>query len=247
MMTTHPQRVLVVTGAARGLGLEWVRQLTQDPSNFVIAVVRDPSKATQLIPLLGPNVVAVKGELGDFDSFPAVAEEISKVGGGRVDVLINNAGIMAGAGASYSDGISHSTPQEWDEQFRINVTAQVFFTLALLPLLEKGKEKKVVNIASMLGDVNHSEDNPQVQFASYSVTKAGITMANLKFKERRFTFLALNPGWVNTDIAGEGMGAYAPLQPEESIRRCLSFVNRATTAESGKFWSLDGLKEAVTQ
>lgn len=88
---------------------------------------------------------------------------------------------MTGAGASYSDGISHSTPQEWDEQFRINVTAQVFFMLALLPLLEKGKEKKVVNIASMLGDVNHSEDNPQVQFASYSVTKAGITMANLKF------------------------------------------------------------------
>jgi NAD(P)-dependent dehydrogenase (short-subunit alcohol dehydrogenase family) len=88
---------------------------------------------------------------------------------------------MTGAGASFSDGISHSTPQEWAEQFRVNVTAQVFFTLALLPLLEKGKEKKVVNLASMLGDLTYSAENPHLQFASYSATKAGITMANLKF------------------------------------------------------------------
>jgi len=88
---------------------------------------------------------------------------------------------MSGAGASFDQGISTSTPKEWEEQFRINVTAQVFFTLALLPLLEKGKEKKVVNLASMLGDLQYSEANPHLQFASYAATKAGITMANLKF------------------------------------------------------------------
>jgi NAD(P)-dependent dehydrogenase (short-subunit alcohol dehydrogenase family) len=88
---------------------------------------------------------------------------------------------MIGAGASFTDGISHSTPHEWAEQFRVNVTAQVFFTLALLPLLEKGKDKKVVNLSSMLGDLTYSAENPNLQFASYSATKAGITMANLKF------------------------------------------------------------------
>jgi NAD(P)-dependent dehydrogenase (short-subunit alcohol dehydrogenase family) len=101
---------------------------------------------------------------------------------------------MTGSGASFNKGISTSTPKEWDEQFRINVTAQVFFTLALLPLLEKGTEKKVVNLASMLGDMKYSEENPHLQFASYSATKAGITMANLKFHNeyvRTFSHLRL--------------------------------------------------------
>ncbi|KAE9374849.1 NAD(P)-binding protein [Stipitochalara longipes BDJ] len=244
-------RTIVVTGAARGLGLEWVKQLSQDPSNFIVAVVRNPSTATQLQPLLSSKVVAVKADLGDFDSFSSVASEIAKVGGGKIDVLINNAGIMTGAGASFDQGISKSTPQEWDNQFRINVTAQVFFTLALLPLLEKGTEKKVVNVTSMLGDLTYSTENPHLNFASYSATKAGITMANLKFhnefKDKNFIFLALNPGWANTDLAGEGTGSYAPLQADESIRQCLSFVNRATAEHSGKFWSLDGRPEAVVQ
>jgi hypothetical protein len=65
-----------------------VKQLAQDPQNFVISVVRDPSKATQLQPHLGPRVVAIKADLGAFDSFPLVAEEISKAGGGKIDVLI---------------------------------------------------------------------------------------------------------------------------------------------------------------
>jgi hypothetical protein len=85
-----------------------------------------------------------------------------------------------------------------------------------------------------------------------------------RFKEQGFTFLALNPGWVNTDLAGEGTGGYvsittphssgrvliwfqqAPLQPKESISQCLKFVNRSTAADSGKFFTLDGREEAAT-
>lgn len=66
--------------------LEWVRQLSLDPSNLIIAVIRNPS--TLLTPLLGPKVVVVKADLSDFSSFPAVASEIAKLGGGKIDVLI---------------------------------------------------------------------------------------------------------------------------------------------------------------
>lgn len=68
-----------------------------------------------------------------------------------------------------------------------------------------------------------------------------------RFKDQGFVFLALNPGWVNTDLAGEGSGGYAPLQPKDSITQCLRFVNRSGVAESGKFWTLDGRSEAATQ
>jgi NAD(P)-dependent dehydrogenase (short-subunit alcohol dehydrogenase family) len=57
----------------------------------------------------------------------------------------------------------------------------VFFTIALIPLLEKSSEKRIVNVASMLGDITFSEKNPHLHFSSYSSTKAAITMANLKF------------------------------------------------------------------
>lgn len=84
-MPNQKQRTIVVTGAARGLGvrtiakvisyepltlrqLEWVKQLSQDSRNFVIAVVRDPDIAHTLKPLLGPKTVAVKSDISDLDS-----------------------------------------------------------------------------------------------------------------------------------------------------------------------------------
>jgi hypothetical protein len=121
-MASESKRVIVVTGAARGLGvghskqgksfetdtafqLEWVRQLSSNPENLIIALVRNPDSAHQLKPLLGTNVVAVRGDVVHFDSFPvwrydiccvpdltqsfqSVVEEISNVGGGKVDWLI---------------------------------------------------------------------------------------------------------------------------------------------------------------
>ncbi|KAH7137863.1 short chain dehydrogenase [Dactylonectria macrodidyma] len=249
-MASESKRVIVVTGASRGLGLEWVEQLSQNSENFVIALVRNPDTAERLKPLLGPQVVAVKGDVSDFDSFPRVVENISKVGGGKVDWLINNAGVMAGTGAEPMTGISKSTVKEWEDQFKINVLGLVFFTIALIPLLEKGSEKKVVNVSSMLGDLNYTEKNPNLHFSSYSATKAAVTMANakfhLEFKDKGFVFLALNPGWVKTELGPEEVQRYAPLTPYKSISRCLNFVYRSNSDDSGKFWSLDGLKEAVT-
>jgi NAD(P)-dependent dehydrogenase (short-subunit alcohol dehydrogenase family) len=67
-------------------------------------------------------------------------------------------------------------------QWQVNVVGLVFFTTALLPLIEKSKEKKVINIASMLGDLGFTDRVEQkFHYSSYSVTKAAVTMANLKF------------------------------------------------------------------
>lgn len=250
-MGSKSQRVIVITGASRGLGLEWVRQLGQDPKNFIIALVRNPEKADLLKPLLGSKIVSLQGDISDIDSFPTVAQKIGDIGGGKVDLLINNAGLMKGAGASFTSGISKSSVEDWEQEFRVNVLGLVFFTIALIPLLRNSTEKRIINVASMLGDLRYTDENPTLHFSSYSATKAAVTMANAKFhmefKSEGFIFLALNPGWVNTELAGEGTGAYAPLQPEESISRCLSFVNRSTIDDSGKFWSLDGSPEALTK
>jgi NAD(P)-dependent dehydrogenase (short-subunit alcohol dehydrogenase family) len=88
---------------------------------------------------------------------------------------------MVGAGGDPSAGISTSTLKEWEDQFKVNVFGLVFFTIALIPLLKKGSEKKVVNIGSFLGSLEHTEKNPHLHFSSYSATKAAVTMATVKF------------------------------------------------------------------
>ncbi|KID81745.1 NAD(P)(+)-binding proteins & short chain dehydrogenase [Metarhizium guizhouense ARSEF 977] len=190
-MVHQSSRTIVVTGASRGLGL------SESTENFVIAVVRDAKKAQQSETLSRSNVAIVTADLSKLETFPVVAAEISRLSGGKVDILINNAGVMIGAGASFDQGISKSTPGEWDGQVR------------LFPI-QASKEKKVVNLASMLGDLSYTFANPDLHFASYAATKAALTMATAKFhnefKNKGFTFLALNPGWVNTDLAGEGKG-----------------------------------------
>ena len=65
-------------------------------------------------------------------------------------------------------------------QFKVNVLGLVFFTNALIPLLEKGGEKKVVNVSSFLGDIPFAETAP-FHYSSYSTTKAAVNMANLKY------------------------------------------------------------------
>lgn len=117
--------------------------------------------------------------------------------------VYSNAGVMVGTGAEPVTGLSKSTVAEWNEQvnnphfpflphhhtliisssskWQINVVGLVFFAIALIPLVEKSSEKRVVNITSMLGDLGYHEKNPHLHFSSYSVTKAGVTMANLKF------------------------------------------------------------------
>ncbi|KND94000.1 putative oxidoreductase [Tolypocladium ophioglossoides CBS 100239] len=196
-MSVQYSRTIVVTGASRGLGLEWVRQFSDDGQNLVVAIVRNPENAEQSKTLLRPNVAVVKGDLSDLDSFSALAAEISKVGGGKVDILINNAGVMIGTGAEPEVGISKSTPEEWSDQsvddgspvlttcqplqFNVNVISLVFFTIAMLSLLKNGRDKKVVNLASMLGDLGFALAKPELHFSSYAVTKAAVTMANAKF------------------------------------------------------------------
>lgn len=66
-------------------------------------------------------------------------------------------------------------------KFHLNVTSIVFFTIALLDQLEAGTDKKVINLASMLGDLTYTLANPSLHFASYSTTKAALTIATSKF------------------------------------------------------------------
>jgi len=116
---------------------------------------------------------------------------------------------MIGTGAESSTGISKYSVKDWQDEYNVNVLGVVFFAIALLPLLEKGKDKKVVNITSFLGEVSFTLNAPQLHFTSYSATKAAVTLATQSstsnLETKGFIFISLNPGWFATDLGSPEM------------------------------------------
>jgi len=255
-----------VTGANRGLGLEWVTQLAERDDTIVIAVVRSVEKATALKALGKKNVHVVKGDIADVASIETAATETSRITGGTLDVLINNAAQL-GDGTTLGSyvGKGDQLVEDLEFNFHANVTGPILTTNAFLPLLKAGKAKRVITISSGLGDPDAILTTGFLDQAPYCISKAAITMVNAKyaveFKDQGFTFVALSPGLVDTSTeppTPEQIEAYqemsksfkklsptftGPIKPKESISMQLKVLDNLTPEDTGKFLSHHGNKE----
>ena len=222
----------LITGANRGLGLEFVRQLLAR-GDSVVACCREPDAAKDLRALAadaGDRLTLLPLDVADADAIAALPGKIP----GAVDVLVNNAGIAAEA-----EAFSEFDAATMARVLQINSVAPMLLTQAMTPLLEKeGKQPKVVCITSGLGSITRAEG---LSFGlSYGMSKAALNMGVKKLaselKRRGVAIIALHPGWVQTDMGGQG----APLQPPESIRGMLTVIDKLTTADNGRFLDYQG-------
>ncbi|CDO75921.1 hypothetical protein BN946_scf184873.g10 [Trametes cinnabarina] len=193
----------VVTGVSRGIGLEFVNQLTKDTNNVVFGLARTPQNAPKLFELQKsrPNLHIIKADIVD-----AAAAEVEKVTGGSLDYLINNA---AQVNTGERTGLTLSTYPNEDlleedlvQTFRINVVGVAHTINAFLPLLRKGSTKKVISLSTGLADNDVTLKAGIAISAPYSISKAALNAAVAKYaaelRDEGFTFLALSPGVVNT-------------------------------------------------
>ncbi|EJD42198.1 NAD(P)-binding protein [Auricularia subglabra TFB-10046 SS5] len=258
----------VVAGASRGIGLEFVVQLA-NKGNTVFALARTPDRAKGLQELKSkPNVHILKGDITDAASLQAVADEVAKVTGGKLDVLINNAAYQSEK-FTFHKIDEYPTPedliQDFKTSFDTNVLGPILTTNAFLPLLRKGSLKKVLTLSTGVADPSFVLKAGYAYAPSYCITKTGIEMANVKYavkyKDEGFTFLAISPGVVNTAEApppaevlpklqemGQQFGKVAPhwkgpIEPTESVSLMLGVLDRSTPAESGSFVSHLGTRE----
>lgn len=196
-----------ITGASRGIGREFIRQLAANPSNTVFAIVRDPSGAA-LADLVAKhtNVHAIKADVTDPASLLAAAHAVSAVTGGTLDVLIHNAIASDMATMSYSPSQFPldvvATHAMFDGVLGTAVYGGLWVTNAFLPLIEKGSQKKIVHISSGMGDVGLVRQSGISYAVAYAVAKAGMNMLVAKYaaelKPKGIHVLALSPGWVDT-------------------------------------------------
>ncbi|KAJ6452532.1 hypothetical protein C8R47DRAFT_1229350 [Mycena vitilis] len=255
----------VVTGAAKGIGFEFVNQLSADSGNIVFAIVRNKATATQLTNLSRKNVTVLQADITDPKALKVAASEVSTVTAGKLDYLINNAGRSNHPGFTL-DGFPSPEAVENDllDIFKTNTIGVVHATNAFLPLLKNGAAKKVLTLTSSLAASDFTLSAPAIGEVSYSISKAALNMVVLKYaaqyKPEGFVFLAMHPGLVDTSILPTGdepegkmllkavynvapPGWDGPIPPEESVRMQLEVFNRWTVEETGAFVSHYGTRQ----
>jgi NAD(P)-dependent dehydrogenase (short-subunit alcohol dehydrogenase family) len=216
---------VLITGAGRGLGLEFARQYAADGWH-VIACVRNPDKAEALKKIKG-EVTVERLDVVDESHIKALAGRLK---GQSIDLLINNAGIYGPRGG-------HNDTKSWLEVFNVNAIAPYHLVQALAPLVAKSKHKTIVNITSQMGSVasTSSADSPV-----YRSSKAALNMVmkglSNGLKDQGVTVVLFHPGWVKTDMGGSG----APLEAPQSIGAMRKVIAGLSAADTGKFFNYDG-------
>ena len=235
MTPARRTRRCLVTGASRGLGLEFVRQLLAR-GDRVIATCRHPGRAQELNRLVGEHpgrVHVLPLDVASPQSHAELLRELPLLHGdrsGAIDLLINNAGVLhAGErfGAVAAGDLEHS--------LRTNAIGPFLLTQALAPQLADGAT--VANLSSQLGSIAGT-----VAFGtpSYAISKAALNMASVLLARalagRGIVVVALHPGWVRTDMGGAG----AQIAPAEAVAALLAVLDRVGIADSGRFLDRQG-------
>lgn len=228
-----PRQNCLVTGANRGLGLEFCRQLLAR-GDHVIATARQPGHAHELSQLAGENpgrLHVLPLDVSNAKSELELARELPLVLGDEpLHMLINNAGLLH-AGERFGQVSAASLA----DSFRTNAAGPFLVTQALASRLATGA--KVANISSQLGSIAATT---QFSTPSYCVSKAALNMAtrllSAALEDRSVTVLALHPGWVATSMGG----ASAPLEPVQSVTGLLRVIDAATLGDSGSFIDWQG-------
>ena len=218
-------RTVLVTGANRGLGLEFARQYAEAGWK-VIGTARKPEQAAEL-EALGARVVQL--DVADQGSVDRMATELADQ---PIDLLINNAGIFPRVGK-----IDEIDFDDYSRTLAVNTVGPVRVTRALLPNLRQGELKIIAGLSSNLGSI---AENERGNFYGYRESKAALNMFTktlaAELGPEGFTCVVLTPGWVQTDMGGPN----APLQPADSISGMKAVLDKLTPADNGSFWSYDG-------
>jgi NAD(P)-dependent dehydrogenase (short-subunit alcohol dehydrogenase family) len=221
---------VLVTGANRGLGLEFVRQYAKDGAK-VIACAREPSRADALQKLAKDNDKIDIRAL-DTSDFKACAALGKQVAGEPIDIVINNAGYYG----PKKQSVDEMDFDGWAYTLAVNTMGPLAVAQALHGNLKRGKEKKLITITSGMASTAETEGG----YLAYRASKAAVNnvMRNVAigWRGEGIISVVLSPGWVRTDMGG----ASAPLSPEESVSAMRKIIAGLKLADSGKFLSHRG-------
>ncbi len=184
-------KVAIVTGAAQGIGRAVAEELARDGADVVVADL-DPGRSQETVASvekLGRRALNVKVNVADFNEVKAMVDQVLKAWG-KVDVLVNNAGITRDA------LLLRMKEEDWNLVLQVNLNGTFHCTKAVLQPMTKQRYGRIVNIASIVGVVGN------VGQANYAASKAAVigftkTVAR-EYASRNVTVNAVAPGFIDT-------------------------------------------------
>ncbi|KAH8645194.1 hypothetical protein IG631_02658 [Alternaria alternata] len=226
-----------LTGANRGIGLEFVRQLAAKPSNTIIAGVRSKSGDISELESLNSNsnIHIIECDVSSLDSLSSiefrVAEILTKTGA-SLDFLFN----VAGINATSADTSLTLDSKSLNEHMQTNVLGPAKIVESLRKYLARGAT--VLNMSSGLGSLTVATD--VTKCCTYSMSKAALNMLTLHqakdLKANGVKVICMDPGWVKTRMGGKG----AMIEAKVSVESMLDVVAGLKESDSGKFYRYDG-------
>jgi NAD(P)-dependent dehydrogenase (short-subunit alcohol dehydrogenase family) len=221
----------VITGASRGIGLEFVQQLLRR-GDTVDAGVRSPEGARRLEPLAREVGNRLRIHALDVEDEASIRSFAADVCAAPVDVLINNAGVF-GQWCAFTEVDSTDLART----FAINALGPLRITQALLPALRRGAVRKVAHVSSRMGSL---ADNTEGGAYAYRMSKAALNMGVRSLahdlRGEGLVTVMLHPGWVQTDMGGP----QAPLPAADSVRGMLRVIDGMGPEHSGRFLDYQG-------
>ncbi|HJP04279.1 MAG: short-chain dehydrogenase [Chromatiales bacterium] len=228
---------ILITGANRGLGLEFARQYSADGWK-VIACCRTPADAHELNELAaGADITVEQLDVNDFAAIDALGEKYKGV---PIDVLLNNAGIIGPIPIAENAMRQHFSKMDyevWEQVLRTNTFAPVKMAEVFLENVAASEQKKIVTISSTVGSIAEMSVPALAYASSKTALNRVMTIIAGQLKERGIIVAMYCPGYVKTRMDAFG---YATVEVPESIAALRPMIADLTIEKTGSFTGHDG-------
>ena len=216
---------IMITGASRGLGLEFARQFYNEECR-VIATCRSPKDANELNAIGDIDVHAL--DVTDDKSVTTLAD---KLRGENIDILINNAGVIG-----QRDGFGRIDYDIWAETMDTNVFGPMRVAEAFRDNVMNSYKKQMIFITSRMGSITEAVPNAYVYRSSKAALNMAVKCLSAELGEQGLIAVLFHPGHVQTDMGGQA----APVTPQKSIEGMKNQIVALTHDDNGRFLSYDG-------
>ena len=216
---------IMITGASRGLGLEFARQFYNEECR-VIATCRSPKDANELNAIGDIDVHAL-----DVTDDKSVTTLVDKLRGENIDILINNAGVIG-----QRDGFGRIDYDIWAETMDTNVFGPMRVAEAFRDNVMNSEKKQMIFITSRMGSITEAVPNAYVYRSSKAALNMAVKCLSVELEQQGLIAVLFHPGHVQTDMGGQA----APVTPQKSIEGMKNQIVALTHDDNGRFLSYDG-------
>jgi len=220
---------VLITGAARGLGLDFTRQYAAKGWK-IHACARNHDGLKGIAGDIHPHNL----EVTDYDAVTSLAKELSAE---AIDVLICNAGIGGERGSAPLGAVD---PAAWRQIFEVNTLAPLMMAQAFVEQVARSTERKLIAISSILGSIANNTGSRYIYRASKTALNMEWNCLARDLAPRGIICVALHPGWVQTDMGG----STATLTIEQSVPPMVQTIAALKPSDNGRFLQYDGTELA---